>query len=163
MHSYSTIKTFRRWLKENRGRFLHQPYLTLIRRDHFILRFSGVSQRICCVINKEGSACLYVNYDGESWDAIGFFDVVPMRTSGGKYFCKLCESPELFASRQDLWITHSWEPLRECMNAIFTATTWVCLYGKRTRMTWAELKQQHEVEQERGSEYFVAAFPVVGG
>lgn len=162
MHSYFALKTFRYWLKKNRSRFRHPPYIAHIRKEGFYVRFTGISQHIMGFIEKHGSAGIWIHYDGRCWDSLSEFDVAPEKSPEGRYFCRFCKTPQLFASRQALLIEHSWEPLIEWVNTRLTSTKWVCLYGgENAGMTAAKLKQKHEVERERDRDrFFVTAFPV---
>jgi len=101
MHSYFILKTFKHWLKENRGCFIYQPYIIHISKNTFNIRFQGVDPRIDCVIKKEGSTAIYVNLAGTCWDILAEFDVISVRTMDGRYYCELCEAPQFYASRQE--------------------------------------------------------------
>lgn len=162
MHPYLALKTFRPWLKKNRSRFRHPPYIAHIHGEGFDVKFSGISQHIVGFIGEHGSAGIWVHYDGRCWDSLSDFDVAPEKSLHGGYVCRLCENPKIFASRQALLIEHSWEPMLEWVNTRITDTTWVCLYGDEDGgITAAKLKQKHEVEQARERDsFFLTAFPV---
>lgn len=163
MLRYFALKKFSRWLKENRYRFCHPPFIANIRREGFDVRFSGVSRHIFGFISKHGCTGIWIHYDGRCWDALSEFDVAPEKSPQGGYFCKYFLKPKFFASRQALLIQHSWEPMLAWVNASFTENTWVCLYGgENDGFTAAKLKQKHEIAQERERDScFLAAFPVL--
>ncbi|MFH1147104.1 MAG: hypothetical protein V1736_05285 [Pseudomonadota bacterium] len=125
------------------------------------MQFQGVIPIIFCHVSKWGAIELRVIYQKEFWDILVDFDVVERHSSGGRYYCALCEKPEIFSSRQDLWEKHSFESLLEWTNRRFTETTWICLFGARGDCTEAILKEEHELEAARNREDFADAFPVV--
>ncbi|MFZ4859723.1 MAG: hypothetical protein ACOYL3_25410 [Desulfuromonadaceae bacterium] len=122
-----------------------------------------ISPRIFTVISKGGGNFLQVSQNGQMWDGLIEFDAYYAKRPDGTYFCKFCKEPELFQSRQELLIRHSWEPMLEWMNNNFTERTWMCLYESDGGSTWVYLKQEDELELERANENFVEAFPVVMG
>jgi hypothetical protein len=83
------------------------PRVVSSRKRYVELRFAGVTPAIQCSIGTEGMVGLYASYQGEWWDLLAEGDVVARRTSTGQYACGLCSSPEMFASRAALWVTHS--------------------------------------------------------
>jgi hypothetical protein len=115
-------KTFDRWLAHSAARFHHPPRVVLQRKRCVELQFSGVTPAIRCSISTEGMVGIYATYQGEWWDSLADFDVVARRTATGQYACGLYTSPQLFASRAALWITHSFEPLLAWTNAHFHAS-----------------------------------------
>lgn len=161
MPTNRVFKTFCKWVKDNRMRFDHPPYIHFFTQRHFGVLFTGISPRILTIISKSGGNFVNVSLNGQMWDDLREFDANYARRSDGTYFCKLCKEPELFQSRQELLIRHSWEPMLEWMNSNFTETTWVCLYKTDGGSTWVYLKQECEIEQERANENFVEAFRVV--
>jgi hypothetical protein len=161
MPTNGVYKTFCQWAKDNRRRFRYPPYIYFFTQRQFGLRFSGISPRIFAVIEKTGGNFVEVSRNGQMWDGLAEFDAYYAKRPGGTYFCKLCEESELFSSRQELLIRHSWEPMLEWMNQKFTETTWMCLYESDGGSTWVYLKQEDEIEQEQANENFVEAFPVV--
>jgi hypothetical protein len=95
--------TFDRWLGHRAARFRHPPRVVLSRKRYVERRFAGVTP----VISTEGIVSLYASYQGEWWDLLAASGVVARRTSTGQHACGLCTSPEMFASRAALWVTHS--------------------------------------------------------
>jgi len=156
-------KTFCRWVKANRNRFRYPPYIYIFTQRQFGVRFNGLSPRIFTIIGKNGGNFVLVSRKGQMWDGLIEFDAYYARRPDGTYFCKLCKEPELFPTRRELLIRHSWEPMLEWMNQKFTESTWVCLYETDGGSTWVYLKREEEIEQERTNEHFVEAFPALIG
>jgi hypothetical protein len=156
-------KTFDRWLAHSAGRFRHPPRVVVSRKDYFVLQFAGITPAIKCVIKKEGMVEIYAIYQGKGWDILTDFDVSERRTSTGQYYCDLCTSLDMFASREALWVTHSFEPLLAWTNEHCHASQWLCLFGEPEGSTWAELKPVGDVPATMLRKRFVYACPVVRG
>jgi hypothetical protein len=155
-------KTFDRWLAHSATRFHHPPRVVLSRKSYFVLRFAGVAPAIECVIKKEGGVEIYAMYQGDVWNILTEFDVMPRRATTGHYYCGLCTSPEMFPSRAALWITHSFEPLLAWTIDHFQASQWLwlCRYNGAT---WAELKPREDMSTKKTIEHVVYTCPVVRG
>jgi hypothetical protein len=163
MPTNRVFNNFRQWAKDNKKRFHHSPYVYFFTQYQFGLQFNRISPRVYTVISKSGGNFVQVSRNGLMWDGLIEFDAYYARRQDGTYFCKLCKEPDLFQSRQELLIRHSWEPMLEWMNNNFTEKTWMCLYESDGGNTWVYLKQEDELELERANENFVEAFPVVRG
>src|SRR5882724_7232445 len=111
--------TFDRWLAHNHARFRYPPHLMLQRKRYIELQFAGITPAIQCAISQEGMVGIYAIYQREWWDSLADFDMVARRTSTGHYYCDACTPPEMFPSREALWVTHSFEPLLARTNAHF--------------------------------------------
>jgi hypothetical protein len=120
-------KTFDRWLAHSAARFHHPLRIVLQRKRYVELQFSGVTPAIRCSIGQEGMVGIYAIYQREWWDSLADFDMVARRTSTGHYYCDACPSPELFPSREALWVTQSFEPLLAWTNTHFQASQWLWL------------------------------------
>jgi hypothetical protein len=153
-------KTFDRWLARNSARFHHPPRLMLQRKAYVELQFAGITPAIRCVVSQEGAVGIYASYQGEWWDGLADFDVVPRRTATGHYYCGLCPSPEMFPSRAALWVTHSFEPLLAWTNNHFEASQWLwlCRVGGTT---WAGLRPREDRHASEIAADLVYACPVV--
>lgn len=152
-------KTFGRWLSSNRSRFRFQPIIAKKGKGSIIdMRFMGISQKIGCVITRH-YAGIYVNHHGECWDILTSF-VVEARKSSAGYYCEGCEPDkrEFFATREELWERHCFEPLLKWVNKNLDESRWVCLFATKDT-TWARIKEKNDIKVD--SEYFVHAFPVV--
>jgi hypothetical protein len=155
-------KTFDRWLSHSYSRFHHPPRVVLSRKDYFVLQFSGITPVIQCSIRKDGMVEIYAIYQREGWDILTEFDVVARRTSTGQYYCGLCTSPEMFASRAALWVTHSFEPLLAWTNEYLHASQWLWLC-RCEGTTWAELKSREDMHAGKAANHLMYACPVVRG
>ena len=152
-------KDFGRWLSRNRSRFRFQPVIVKKRKDSIIgLRFMGISQKIGCVITRH-CADIYVSHQGECWDILIDLGAVERKSSAG-YYCELCEldKREFFATREELWESHCFEPLLEWVNKNLGESRWVCLFATKGA-TWAEIKEKNDIKVD--SKYLVHVFPVV--
>jgi hypothetical protein len=154
-------KTFDRWIDRHARRFHYPPYVVVQRKTYFVLQFRGITPTIRCRINTWGAVEIPVFYQRTEWDMLRDFDVVEQRTSTGQYYCHLCTSPDLFASRDALWVTHSFEPLLAWTNDHLHAAQWLCLFGRAGHFSYAELTQAQDVPTRRTAAHFVDAWPVV--
>src|SRR6266516_2150651 len=113
MIKFHLHRLFRRWLRENRHRFSHPPYIVRVCHSHLELAFSGVSQRVWATLKRNSELSVGISYKGEFWDFIGDFDGYAEQRSSGGWFCRLCveqENQEQFPSRDALFIAHGFEP-----------------------------------------------------
>lgn len=154
-------KTFDRWLAHSYTRFHYPPRLVLQRKESFVLQFTGITPALDCYVSKRGAVEIVVNYQRMVWDMLIDFDVSEQRTSTGQYYCKLCTPPDVFASREELWVTHCFEPLLAWTNENFHASQWLCLFGVTGHYSFAELKPIEDVQAIETAENFVYACPVV--
>lgn len=164
MVKYFVLKTFKHWLALNGERFRYRPYLSLIRKNYFEFKFQGITPFLHGYINKDGSVEIFGIYRGKCLDIIADFDISVARTPSGQYYCRSCAEPpgpEMFPSREELWIKHAFEPLLEWSNEKFLESQWLCLVEVKDRYSYAEFKDIAEVEKEMLEEGFVHACPVV--
>jgi hypothetical protein len=162
MPKHFVRKTFDRWLAHNHARFRYPPPLMLQRKRYIELQFAGITPAIQCAISQEGMVGIYAIYQREWWDSLADFDLVARRTSTGHYYCDACTPPEMFPSREALWVTHSFEPLLGWTNAHFQASQWLwlCRVGG---MTWAGLQPMEALHSREIADHLVSACPVVRG
>jgi hypothetical protein len=171
MKKYFALKTFRRWLAREGHRFRHRPLIQFVRREYFILRFSGITPKISCIISKSGRVEIWARHRKECWDILSEFDVSERRNDYSQYLCQLCdmafrngdkpEPPEMFTSREELWIKHSFEPLLEWCNEHFQRGRILFFQGRESSYTYAVIKSQEELGKMNAHEDFVCACPVV--
>lgn len=154
-------KTFDRWIADNDMRFHYPPRLVLQRKEYFVLQFADITPALRCYINKWGAVEIRVIYQRMEWDMLTDFDVSERCTSTGQYYCNLCTPPDMFASREALWVTHCFEPLLAWTNENFHVSQWLCLFGIKGHFSFAELKQAKDVPTRMITEDFVYACPVV--
>jgi hypothetical protein len=156
-------KTFDRWLAHSYARFHHPPRLVFQRNEYFVLQFAGITPALRCCISKWGAVEIRVIYQRTEWDMLTDFDVSERRMSTGQYYCSLCTPPDIFASREALWVAHCFEPLLAWTNDNFHASQWLCLFGVKGRFRFAELRPVEDVHTRMTAENFAYACPVVQG
>jgi hypothetical protein len=162
-------KTFDRWIAHNARRFHYPPRVVLQRKAYFVLQFAGITPALRCRISTWGAVEIRVVYQrtewdilrDTEWDILRDFDVSERRTSTGQYYCNLCTPPDMFVSREALWVTHCFEPLLAWTNDNFHGSQWLCLFGVKGHFSYAELKQAQDVPARMIAEHFVYACPVV--
>jgi len=115
MPTNRVFNNFRQWAKDNKKRFHHSPYVYFFTQYQFGLQFNRISPRVYTVVSKSGGNFVQVSRNGQMWDGLIEFDAYYARRPDVTYFCKLCKEPDLFQSRQELLIRHSWEPMTEQM------------------------------------------------
>lgn len=163
MPSSFTKKLFSHWLKSNSHRFNVNPYIEKSRKDHFYVKFSGVTDQICCHFGP-WQVEVWAQYEGdpELCDIVAEFDLSEARNASGQYYCKSCLEAKLYDSREELWIEHSFKPLAEWVNKKLTDSTSLCFSQMDGGGScWVELLPTEKVEEYRQKEYFVAAAPVL--
>lgn len=166
MKKFFAQKAFLRWITQEGRRFVHKPHILEVRRDYFLVRFASITPRISCIIKKCGFVEIWAKYRKGSWhlwDILIDFDVVEKHNGYGQYFCSECKPPEMFGSRQDLWVNHSFEPLLEWCNENFRRNKWLYFFGRDGHFTHAAIWHSDKLDDARTEEYFVDSFPVVLG
>lgn len=161
MRKYLVLQTFKSWIAQNRSRFKYRPYLFLVRWNYFEFRFSGITPLIHGRISKNGNVEIPASYKGEFLDILTEFDVSKDHTLNGQYYCTERLEPEMFLSKDELWIRHSFEPLLEWINNEFNESRWLCLFESKGHSTRAVFMDAREAEQASREEDFVNARPVV--
>ncbi len=142
-------------------RFLHKPSIQLLRRKYFILRFEGVTPKISCIITKSGRVEIWAVHRKENWDILSEFDIHEQRNEYGQYFCQSCEAPEMFTSRENLWVKHSFERLLEWCNEHLQRSRMLFFLGREGHYTYAVIKRPEEGSKMKAHEDFVCACSVV--
>lgn len=114
-------KNFDHWMRNNRHRFKHPPYVTKKWKNGFSFQFAGAAPQLIGHISKFGFFTINVIYKRMHWDIIMEFDVFSCRNSKGQYYCSECvdayerglynKQPLLYSSKQELWSDHCFEPL----------------------------------------------------
>lgn len=160
MPRYFALKIFTRWLAQNSRRFNYPPRIYQRRKTGFKLEFRGISPLIYAYVGKCGNIGVGVLFHQELIDCLADFDVYEERTPEGVYFCKLCTEPDMYKSREELWIKHSFEPMLQWMNKKFTDSSWLYL-SQTTGYSDAEIGGEEELSRAMESEGFLHACPVV--
>ena len=129
MIKFHLDRLFRRWLRENRHRFTHPPYIVRACHSHLELAFSGISPRVWATLKRNSEVSVGISFKGECWDLVIDFDAYAEQRSSHGWFCRLCAEQgkqELFPSRDALFVAHGLEPFLSWANESFTPETWVC-------------------------------------
>jgi len=135
-------RTFLDWLASNRERFAVPIRITKRTDRHIEWWFVGVNPIVYGVLTWEIG--VGVEWEGETWDYLTFFEASPRRTAGG-YLCSMCipEARQVFASREVLWRDHLFEPFLEWVNDDLAKARWIGIYGGREEDgTWAKLHRR---------------------
>lgn len=176
MPSYRTLKTFRHWLRANRGRFLFPPKVIRRTRHSYVLRFAGITPHFLWLVDNEGWNELWVSYRGQQFDRLMDFSVRAKRAGhrgSGWYqdwFLPAGTLPDrYYRSKRELLIECSWEPLLAWVNTRLGGNSWLYFYAdKDSGFAMTLFKQQSPGECPRPWEqevnglerYFLEAVPV---
>jgi len=149
-------KIFGQWIRSNRFRFQYPPKIIKKWKNGLDFQFVGAAPQLRGYINKRGDFGIWVYFQGWNWDSVMTFDVFPCRSRQGKYYCRDCkdaydqgipkETPLLYASRQELWTQHCFEPMLQWTNENLKPSRRLCLHGARGESTSASIKTQEEAE-----------------
>jgi len=154
-------KAFEHWLGQNRHRFQHPPRITLQRRDYLELHFQGVTPQIKGFISRNGTS-FHIWHAGHVIDMLNDIDIVERRRSDGRYYCELCMEPvDDYASRQELWEQHCFEPMLEWANAHFQPGQWLHIVVTGCGSSWASIRPRSDCNESSMSNRFSGAWPVL--
>lgn len=153
-------QAFTRWLAQNQGRFTHPPRITQRRRNHVVMRFRGVTPHIVGVVSDDGTT-FHILHADKTLDMLEWNDIAERRTANGSYYCGLCTEPIHYASRQELWEQHCFEPMLESANATFQPGQWLHACITHGGSSWASIRPHGPIEQETERLTFSAAWPVL--
>ena len=133
-------RAFFSWL-HNRNSRLQTPVFRLIKcTDRFIeFTIDGLNPALSFGLSTYDLG-VHVEWQGESWDWLIFFESCPMRVSEG-FVCCLCEDYPLtiYPSREALWIDHVFEPFLKWVNEDLTTQHWLSLDGASGYITSANV------------------------
>ena len=122
-------KTFDKWLGIHQKRFKFSPWIDKSRKDYFVLRFYGVTDRIACYVRNGGQIEMIVHDDKDQyWDILADFDILERRSDDGMYYCELCEDRKIYLTRESLWEKHGFESILAWINAL-TPDKYIFLWG----------------------------------
>jgi hypothetical protein len=140
-------RTFFRWLHDNQSRFLTPPFRIIKRTDRFLeFTIPGLNPALSFGLST-WELGVHVQWQNTWWDALVFFESLPEAVPNG-YICHLCELDGLtiYASREDLWVAHDFEPFLEWVNTELTPTRWLVLNGEADASTSARLANEPDPE-----------------
>lgn len=121
-------RAFFTWLDEARPR-LKQNISILLRTDrHVEFAFPSATDALRGSLNRSGLV-VAVEYEATCWDLLVAYDAVPKKVADG-HICKLClpDSQTVFASREDLWRDHLFDPLLRWINEELATATGLALF-----------------------------------
>ena len=138
-------RAFVSWLAENYPRFAVSVRINRITATSVTLIFPDYPA--CLTVSLcSHSLNVVVDWQGLNWDMLISLDAYIARTVNG-YQCQLCivddtESPQLFPSREALWIDHLYEPFLKWVNEELASARWLEISGfSDGGATWAHLAQ----------------------
>ncbi len=132
-------KAFFRWYQDNATRF--KVPLRFARRTDQCLEFTFPGLHPYLSISLTHEIGVNVIKRNVWWDALIFFEAYPERI-GQEYQCSLCipEAKENYATLNELWCDHLFEPFLEWVNDTLVPAHWLGIYGFIDEgATWARL------------------------
>jgi hypothetical protein len=156
------IKMVLDWLRKNRHRFNHQPYIVQGGLDYLIFRFSGIAQEVILVVREHGAFEIHIRDRNFLWDIAEDFDVAPAQSQTGLYYCQLCFSSErkYYSSLSELVHEEALEPLLDWTNQTFQKTKWIGLFQNESS-TYIKIVEGIELFSVKSQSDFVDGFPIV--
>lgn len=155
MKNFFQKTLFLKWAEKNRNLFRHMPYLSDQGNNYFAVGFQGITPYITCYFFEAGGIEVRIPFLQTIFDILMDFDLYEEKTPEGRWICTLCrvlpdpENPEPlihYASREELWIKHSFEPLADWTQKTFSPEAWLCLcHSKGT--AWASIMRGAEVKK----------------
>lgn len=157
-------KTYDNWIRENHHRFKYSPFILESRKRCFTLGFKGLAPGICVTVCNHGHSELHIlTRSGEDWDGLIDFSLAERKTYDGRYYCRLCITPEYYSSRKELWEKHTFEPMLEWINKL-NEDQWIWLWGSEGKGGWgANMILFSKISTFFTSKCFFEAFSVVAG
>ena len=132
-------KTFADWQTKQAEQFL-VPLHYLKRTDRCLdFSFDGLNPALSIFLTWEIGVC--VDWQGECWDCLIFFESSPEHKADG-YHCSLCieEYAQItYPSRENLWQEHMFEPFLQWINETLVPARWLGLYSSNKGSTWVKL------------------------
>ena len=140
-------RAFFRWLEAHQRRFA-VPLRIIKRTDRYVeMAFVGVNPLLSVTLTSEIG--VHVNWHGEWWDALMFFEACPTRSPQG-YICETClpEAQIFFPSREALWEDHMFQPFLEWVNNKLVSARWIGVFQTETNGgRWADLLAERQPEE----------------
>ena len=158
------------WLAENRHLFKHEPYLVEEYEHGFMVRFDGIIDNIFCFFQKSGEIEIRIVHNNELFDILTDFDLYEKVFPDGRFGCSLCDhnpdnpvpmNPASYATREELWIKHSFEPLARWTRETLTEDAVLCLF-QYDGGSVAEIGKRQAVDELRKEGGIFKEIPVMG-
>lgn len=139
MNGMLAVELFLSWIGKNGDRFSHKPFITEIRSESLDFGLSGVSPEILCTLSVYEIE-VHTFYKGDHWDILQFFDMPIVSLGTGGYYCRRCDSTKrrFFASLEDLFAEHCFEPFLQWIDKAFHERSMLCFF-EIPGLTWAKL------------------------
>ena len=137
-------RAFLAWLEEARPRLKRQ--IVIGRRTDRVLEFTfDVGAPFLYGWLSRCEISIAVDNEGICWDLLADFDAYPQRAFGG-VICRLCptDNQRVFASREELWCDHLFEPLLVWVNEELAPSRAIAFFGGGGG-TWARLVRTSDV------------------
>jgi hypothetical protein len=136
-------RIFFEWLETNHRQF-NSP-LKIVRRTDRIIEFNfiGLTPMLKGVLVRDWGITVYVEHEGEIWDAIADFGLVETCTEFG-YTNKLYlpDAVQFSPDRHSLWVSEVFQQLLDWSNTSLAQANWLVLYGEKDHSTSAYLRSQ---------------------
>ncbi|MEQ1603132.1 MAG: hypothetical protein ABL885_15355 [Methylophilaceae bacterium] len=140
-------RAFLAWYNKHQAQFPQSLQYTGRKDDY--LEFSIVGLHPAIGIKLSWELAVYIEWQGEFWDYLNSFEAVPRySSSGGYYYCELCDSEERkpFLNREVLWEGHVFNPFLKWLHDTLLPAKWLCLYRLEDGCTWAKLLTEPDLE-----------------
>ena len=128
------------------------------RTDRFLeFRFEGITPALRVILSRY-DIDVWVEWEGEDWDAV-YSEYVSARRAEGGWTCTACpaDTRKLWASREALWREHLFGLFLDWVNGTLAEAELLALDGKRDSMTWAKLLTPEQRDRAAGA---LAVLPV---
>lgn len=133
-------RAFFNWVYANCSRFMTPSFRFTVCTDRFItFTIDGLNPALSFGLLTYDLG-VHVDWQGENWDSLIFFESCPLRVSEGYNYC-LCEDTPLtiYPSREALWVDHVFEPFLKWVNEELTQQNWLSIDGASGYITSAHL------------------------
>ena len=160
---------FLSWLADNKQLFSHEPSLAKEDDISFSVRFNGITGYITCRFTETGDIMIMVDYRNRNYDVVAEFALYEEQTPDGRFLCSQCrDNPSemnslkvlKYATRDVLWIKHSFEPLAQWTREIFADDAVLCLF-RDNDSTAAHIASGEKLEKMRKRPGFFKEIPVI--
>lgn len=109
-------------MAENRESFVIPIEIDRVTRKTIDFHFQGIDKCLRGILCRDGQLMITAYQGDELWDILTDFDLVEQVGADRRYFCALCDpsTRNSYSLRRDLWLEHSFIPLREWGKEVLT-------------------------------------------
>ncbi|MEI8159116.1 MAG: hypothetical protein WCH60_19835 [Burkholderiales bacterium] len=143
-------RTFVRWFRENRSRFIVPIQITEVSHSGIGLKFPSHPGCLSVGLSRFDLS-VYVDWQGTGWDMLISLDAVPERVPGGYRSVLNTDLEQVLPTREAVWRNDLFEPFLSWVNNKLAIATALRLYGQRGESTWAILFDEIDELQESSS------------